>query len=186
MKRIVYILVILSLVLSLAACTDEITVYDRLSLLSMRSYECITMNVKTTTNGVSLESSYTVSDGSVIFSVERLNPFSADSEDMKSKIQGIATVVDGVVTQLDGVPVELPSYTTLLGAFNFKEDYFANAKETETSFSADITNLSDFIGNELTAQFAKIVVNYDTLSFESIVITYSTQSSYVVITYEFI
>jgi len=170
---------------------NETTVYDTLNKLSKQSYNKIKLNITTLTGDIELKANYTLTANKVDYSIEQLNFLPSDgnlenvSPDYKTTIQGSATIENGKVTKLDDEAVNLPEYDELKGAFDFKESYFKNIQTESGKFTADVVNVSAFIGTDKSISDMKIVVEYNDMTFQKVTITYTTSNSSVTTVYGF-
>lgn len=204
MKRIIYILLILSLMFSLLACKKnkgdepdepdipaEETVYTKLNDLSKKTYSRVALNISTTTDGITLGSSYVLMDNYVSYSVEQLNLLPSDGilsgqpSRYKQELSGTARIRDGQIIQFDGDVVYLPSYEELTGGFHYHESYFKNVSDGEGRFEAEVISISGLTGADINVSNAKISVDYNDTSLKRIIISYNTDLSYVNIVYQF-
>jgi len=201
-KIIISVILMIALLMSFVACdkgnTDneqspenETTVYDTLNKLSKQSYNKIKLNITTLTGDIELKANYTLTANKVDYSIEQLNFLPSDgnlenvSPDYKTTIQGSATIENGKVTKLDDEAVNLPEYDELKGAFDFKESYFKNIQTESGKFTADVVNVSAFIGTDKSISDMKIVVEYNDMTFQKVTITYTTSNSSVTTVYGF-
>lgn len=167
------------------------TVYDVLNGLTKQNYKKIQLDITTLTGDIELNANYALTANKVEYSIEQLNLLPSDgnlnnaSPDYKTPIQGTATIENGKVTNLDNEVVNLPEYTELKGAFDFKESYFKNIQAENGKFSADVTSVAGFLGNDRNLNDMKVVIEYNSTALESIYITYTTQNSNVTTVYSF-
>ena len=189
MKRIVYILLIISLIFALVSCESD-PVADLLNQLSAKEYSMVKLSVTTSLDGVKLTNTYKITGSLLTYSVEALSDFTLDGrEEFKTVTSGEAFINgEGEITSLDGaaLPESLPEYTVLLGKFNFKSANLKNISSTESSFSADVVDLSVFMTVELEASAGKIYVEYSSAGISAISISYLTKGANVTLNYEFI
>ena len=189
MKRIVYILLIISLIFALVSCESDPAI-DLLNQLSAKPYSMVKLSVTTSLDGIKLTSSYKITGSLLTYSVEALSDFTLEGrEEFKSVTSGEAFInADGNITSLDGaaVPEELPEYNTLLGKFNFKSVNLKNIEATENSFSADVVDLSVFMTVDIDASLGKIYVEYSSTGISKITLSYLHSGASVTLNYEFI
>ena len=201
-KIIISIILMLALLMSFVACdkgnTDneqslenETTVYDTLNKLSKQSYNKIKLNITTLTGDIELKADYALTASKVEYSIEQLNLLPSDgnlggvSSNYKTTNQGSATVENGKVTKLDDEAINLPEYDELKGAFDFKESYFKNIQTESGKFTADVVNVSAFIGTDKSISDMKIAAEYSDAAFQKMTITYKTSKSTITFVYVF-
>ena len=207
-KRFIAFALLLALLMSLVACLpedkgdpDEDTpgeddtnvdaVYDVINGLSAQSYTKVKLDISTVTGEIELKASYSLTQSSVTYSVEKLNMLPTDgdmtnaSPDYKKTVTGTAVVENGKVTQLDGEAVTLPTYDELKGAFNFNKSNFSNVTVESGKLSASVVSPSTFLGTQVSVTDMKITIEYNSSSLESVTLTYKTASSSVNTVYTF-
>ena len=162
-KSIVLVISILAVVvLTFTACGVDSDVCDELNAMIKMDYTLVKMDVSTTTQGVTLDSSFTsqsaVNGTTVVYSVEKLASITTDSNGnyvMPSKMietkSGSATVKNGkIITQL-GDPIDIPISSLTAATLNFKSNYFASSKSsvegTEKTLEATVSDIKGFTGN---------------------------------------
>ena len=137
---------------------EEKTVYDALNALSEQHYSKIKLNISTLTGDIQLTAQYVMTANDIAYSVEQLNLFPADgnfsnlSPEYKTMLTGTAVIENGKITSTDGDKVSLPEYNELKGSFHFKESCFANVKNDDGKFSADVPSASAFLGTNKNAK----------------------------------
>ena len=162
-KSIVLIISILAVVvLTFTACGVDADVCDELNAMIKMDYTLVKMDVSTTTEGVTLDSSFTsqsaVNGTTVVYSVEKLATIDKNEnnqyvmpENMITKQTGHATVKDGKIIEQTGDSVDIP---TNLGSLSvkFKESYFSLVKNyldgSNSVFEAKVESITGFTGNE--------------------------------------
>ena len=212
-KIIISIILMLALLMSFVACDNgdsngtpsngnttppvtqpsdpEKTVYEVLNGLTNQSYKKIKLDITTLTGDIELKANYTLTANKVDYSIEQLNFLPSDgnlenvSPDYKTTIQGSATIENGKVTKLDDEAVNLPEYDELKGAFDFKESYFKNIQTESGKVTADVVNVSAFIGTDKSISDMKIVAEYSDAAFQKMTITYKTSKSTITFVYVF-
>lgn len=191
MKKISCLFLIVILAFSLSSCSfDEIfgddSVCSLINQLLEKEYRVISFEVNTVESGISLTSTFTVTDTAIHYSVERLGALTLEGdEEFITEYKGEAFHEDGVITEINGDEVTLPEYNTLVGALDFDEEYFKNIISNEGSFSASVENLAGFLGADVEGEYGKVVVEYDLDGIEKIEISYQTDTSIITMKYEF-
>ena len=191
MKKISCLFLIVILAFSLSSCSfDEIfgddSVCSLINQLLEKEYRVISFEVNTVESGISLTSTFTVTDTAIHYSVERLGALTLEGdEEFITEYKGEAFHEDGVITEINGDEVTLPEYNTLVGALDFDEEYFKNIISNEGSFSASVENLAGFLGADVEGEYGKVVVEYDLDGIEKIEISYQSSTSIVTMKYEF-
>lgn len=195
MKKKILILVI-ALVIALtclAACDDYTSSLQQIQSLLKVDYTEVVLSVVTTTNGVTLNGSYTLSfDGdvtTVVYDYYRLNELDKNGNNADSyltRVQGVVTVQDGKIVDGDE-SVDLPQEVNF-GGISFKQAFFTNVNTTAAKFDADVSNPQGFTGNNsLVCSDMHVMVMYSQTALSTIVLNYvSERGSDVKITYSFI
>ncbi len=163
--------------------------YDSLTKKLNSDYSGWTLTVMTKKDDVTLTDIFTVKNSDtqteIEYSIEKLSELSFDDDnDFITKKSGTAVIKDGKIETVNGdeVTIEIENIATL--GLSFKAEYFGNAKFSDTSFSASVTNPSGFLGNSLTCtdmtvyasfadKFTKINIIYTAENESKIVCTYS-------------
>ncbi len=185
MKRIVYILLVLSLIFALISCESN-PIFTSLTSLANQKYAMVKVSVSTYDDGVRLNSSYKITDSFVSYSVELLSSLSLDGEEeMIETKSGKAEVIDGELASIDGDGVELPEYSLLSGKFIFEESNFKDVSFTENSFCASIISLSDFLACDTEATLATVTLEFTAKKITKLDLSYMEKGATVNISYEF-
>ncbi len=163
--------------------------YDSLTKKLNSDYSGWTLTVMTKKDDVTLTDIFTVKNSDtqteIEYSIEKLSEHSFDDDnDFITKKSGTAVIKDGKIETVNGdeVTIEIENIATL--GLSFKAEYFGNAKFSDTSFSASVTNPSGFLGKSLTCtdmtvyasfadKFTKINITYTAENGAKIVCTYS-------------
>ena len=201
MKKIITsFILIFALLMSFAACnnggskneqTSEDNVYSTLNKLAKKDYSKIELTTTVKTGDIELTAGYVLTDTSVTYVIEQMSQLPVDgvldniSNSYKTVLRGTATVKDGKVLTLDGATVEIPAYDELKGAFNFKQNYFKDAKESSGKFSADVKSPAEFLGTTKTVENLKVEVEYQSKAITKLTLTYNTANSTVTSVYSF-
>ena len=200
-KIIISFILIFALLMSFASCdflgsigggkTEETNIYTTLNDLTKVSYRKITLSTVVKTGDTELTAQYVLKKTTVTYAIEQMSTLPTDGvldnvpATSKTVLNGTATIKDGKVVAIDGAEVNLPKYDELKGAFNFEESYFKNAKETSTTFSADVISPEKFLNTTKKIENMKIEVKYNANAITLIVLTYNTANSTVTTTYMF-
>lgn len=205
MKKIIYVFILIfSLVITMTSCfdkdkgksdpdlgNDDKKELEIIEALLEKEYENVELIVTTKTDGAELKAVYTITKDSVEYYVENLaliptdGDFSAISENGLVVLQGTATVENGIITGIDGDSVTLPSYTTLVGAFEIDGANLKNVSIGNGVLEADVTVLSDLLNVSVSANQAHLKIEYGQTSVKKLTITYKTDLSDVTTVYEF-
>ncbi len=205
MKKILFLAVIIALVtVAFTAChlapQDESSIYTELNDMANKSYSNVNLSVQTTKEGVTLNSTYTISNGSnntmVTYSMERLAIIEQDQngnfvmpDDMIVTKSGSAVIKDGQVVEQSGDAADVPIKSLSTITLNFNEDYFSmphSYDENDTHvFKADVsdpkgfTANADFDGKNMSIevlfkeQLESVKINYTSANGAEIKVTYS-------------
>ena len=185
MKRIVYILLVLSLVFALVSCEGD-PVFSNLTSLSQKPCSMVRVNIETLADGAKLNSTFKITGSLITYSIDLLSEITLDGDEpFKTTKTGEAFVTDGVITSMDGSDVELPEYELLVGKFTFKADNFIKVTIGEGSFSASIVNLGEFLMAETDGKGASVSVEFNSDRNQKLILNYIENGSGVKVTYEF-
>ena len=205
-NRILSLLLALVMLFSLTSCflfpdnqngnggTAQKTVYDTLGDLTKLSYSTVSVNVSTETDGIELFAEYILRQNTVEYKIEELcllpedGNISGVSPSYKTTVSGTAEVKNGQIIKLDGASVTLPSYETLVGAFNFDKQNFKNAEEPTSGvgiFRADVASPASFLGRSTSAKNMRVTVDFASDALKTVTLTYDTDLSSVSIVYQF-
>ena len=197
--KLISLILILFMLSSPTSCGDwrdlfneSEVVCELLNDLVKEEYSEIVIDVYTTTNGVTLQSKYTLTSTLVKYQIEQLNKLPEDGNlsgeipSFKFTIEGIAEIKNGKVVKLDGESVSLPSYNQLKGSFDFNKNNFKNIDISSSGvFKADVVSPDDFFGATTDARDVRVCVEYSDDYLETIIIDYKTDYSTVQLSYEF-
>lgn len=177
-KKIIPAVVALCAVAMLGGCkkTEE-TEYDKLNAMLGLNYSKIVLTVTDTFDeDTVLVSEYTMKfSGSVTavsYTVEKFAELSLDATaSAKTTLTGEAKIADGKVFFGQGDEVDLSAITEGTG-LDFQERYLTNTELTDSSFKADVTNPSGFMGSTVICTGMKVkTIFFD--AFHSIQINYT-------------
>lgn len=199
MKKFVLILVILVLVLSLTACGEpKNTVYQALNSMLDADHSVVSLTVETTMYGAKLTNKFVAMNGAnntmVTYTVEELATFNQmpDSdnwvipEEMIIEKSGSATIKNGEIVEQDGDAVNIPVNALEGLQIEFKKNYFSNATDSDTTFSATVVDIVGFTNNpNFDGKNMTVSVTFDD-NINLLVLTYTTTAgANVVVTYSF-
>ena len=186
MKKIVIVLVVLALLLGAAGAFLVLRkdayeqMQERFALLDKK----MELRVTATKDGESLTGTYTVSYTSTQDSVEysfqeyalfewKDGAYVAPSERVRTE-EGSFVWKDGAVTEQQGKQPPLDAQIITLSSISFREEYFAQVVTTDTSFEADVTDPTSFIGLPGTCLHTRISLSFDEECVRQMVLTYDT------------
>ena len=181
MKKVFIALVALTLALVLlcfAACDKYAGALQDINTLLKKDYSSVTLNVTTTTKGVTLEGIYVLTfDGdktNVEFSYQKLNELTMDGgESFVSTVTGKAVVQNGKIVSGDET-LDLPKEYDFNG-LSFKQAFFANYTVTGSKFDADVTNAKGFVNGDLVCSDMHVTVLYSKTAISKIALTYLSE-----------
>ena len=190
MKRILIALfLVLSLVICLPACTEESITdyieYTAFNEMFSANFDNYTITVVTTSyNNDVLNDTYVVSTIAGItyvrYTIETLNEFVIEGDTI-SIPDGYKTVTEGVYN--DNTDAEIVE-SFKVPKFNFSSSCISSVNITDSTLTADINSLKDFMGLNLEVTDATVRVEYEGTSLSCVVISYDTvEGNSVVITY---
>lgn len=164
--------------------------YDALNERLAAHYSEIVLTVTDTFDeDTSLTSVYTFSYPSaenvvIHYTVESFGEISLDGGTEKVTRTGTALITDGALILTTGDDIGIPESFAKKG-LTFRAEYFGNAQLNETAFSADVTNVSAFLGCELACSDMKVSASFAD-AFESLTVTFTAaDGSAVEFCYEF-
>ena len=166
------------------------TVYDTLNELAVKPHDNGKLTVVTTVGDDVLTSTYTLSttaDGvKVEYQIQTLASVSLDEPTTERIVttSGSYVVKDGKVIQQNGQNCDIALETVSAQGIKFDKAYFAEAKETDGKFVANVTNVKGFIGDVAATDMA-IEVTYTAQAITNLVINYKTTNATVTMTYAF-
>lgn len=184
MKRIIIVLILLSLTICLPACSEkENPEFARFNEMFDGSFETYKITVSSTSvSGQTVNNEYmiTTMDGErrVSYKTEKLNEFIVDGDVIEIPTEYM-TYEEGTYDAERSASSEFD-----IPDFNFSITCLSNPSISQNELSADITSLSDFMGIDVDAKTASCTVSYSGAYVNSIEISYVTEESVtVVITY---
>lgn len=164
--------------------------YDALNEMFAAHYSEIVLTVTDTFDeDTSLTSVYTFSYPSaenvvIHYTVESFGEISLDGGTEKVTRTGTALITDGELILTTGDDIGIPESFAKKG-LTFRAEYFGNAQLTETAFSADVTNVSAFLGCELACSDMKVSASFAD-AFENLTVSFAAaDGSAVEFCYEF-
>lgn len=169
------------------------TVYENLNSLIAKESTSITLTVKTTTDGETLNGSYLISKQDNVYTVnysyEKLNTFEevggviTQPTEYKSTVTGNMKISNGTIIEQDGEASNVSIESLTVSGLTFNESYFSNVVNENNTFKADVNNPNGFMGYDVTLSNLKVEIAYTTEKISSIKLTYSTSLSSVELMY---
>ena len=166
------------------------TVYDTLNELAAKSHDSGKLSVVTTVGDDVLTSKYTLSttaDGvKVEYQIQTLSTITVDEPTTERIVttSGSYVVKDGKVVQQSGQNCDIALETVSAQGIKFDKAYFAEVKESDGKFVANVTNVKGFIG-DVAAMDMAVEVTYTAQAITNLVINYKTTNATVTMTYAF-
>ena len=181
MKKLILLLLALSLAFCLFACADkkdtddtEVPIQngteadDSLRLadnLLSSGYKQLKLSITNNIYGFSLTSVYEITEDGIAYEIEKMNTLPEDgsiegiSPDYKHKISGTARIEDGRI--VDGSDAaELPELSEIAPAFSFKSECLEILKDEEGHLVCRVTSPSTFLGTSTSASDMSVEVYY--------------------------
>lgn len=159
----------------------ESSKYDNLNEMLNKNYSQIVLTVKDTFDeDTYLTSEYTIkysdSTVTVTYSVEKFTELSLDnpSAEVKTTLIGEIEIKNGTAVLISGIDINLTADIAEVG-LTFKEEYFENTTLTDMTLQADVTNVSAFVGSQLSCTDMKVKATFIEM-FYNINITYTSES----------
>ena len=166
------------------------TVYDTLNELAAKSHDSGKLTVVTTVGDDVLTSTYTLSttaDGvKVEYQIQTLATITVDEPTTERIVttSGSYVVKDGKVVQQNGQNCDIALETVSAQGIKFDNAYFAEVKESDGKFVANVTNVKGFIG-DVAATDMTVEVTCTAQAITNLVINYKTTIATVTMTYAF-
>ena len=164
------------------------TVYDTLNELAAKSHDSGKLTVVTTVGDDVLTSTYTLSttaDGvKVEYKIQTLATITVPTTERIVTTSGSYVVKDGKVVQQNGQNCDIALETVSAQGIKFDKTYFAEVKESDGKFVANVTNVKGFIG-DVAAMDMAVEVTYTAQAITNLVVTYKTANATVTMTYVF-
>ena len=166
------------------------TVYDTLNELAAKSHDSGKLTVVTTVGDDVLTSTYTLSttaDGvKVEYQIQTLASVSLDEHTTERIVttSGSYVVKDGKMVQQNGQNCDIALETVSAQGIKFDKAYFAEVKESDGKFAANVTNVKGFLG-EVSATDMTVEVTYTEQAISNLVVSYTTTNATVTMTYIF-
>ena len=196
MKKIIFVVVILLLAtLCLTACEQPVSQYDKFATMVSQSYSQIKMDitVKNSADDGKLVSSIVCnnidsSNKIVVYVLQEYTTFDINGDTITAPNaqivtkSGAITFANNQVSEQTGDAVDYDF--SKLGKLNMKFDksYFANAVIDGHAFTADVTNMAQFLGTQI-AGATNVKISVDVQTYNSITLSYTANGSDVTITY---
>ena len=186
MKKIICVITLLVLVFSLASCESN-PIFATLTSLANKPSAMVKLDITTSIDGEKLNSSYTITELYVNYKIESLSSITlGENGDFIVTKSGKAIIENGEIKSINGENLSgIPEYSTLVGKFTFKENNFANILVDTNSFSADIIDLSKFLGTETDGKAGKVSIEFSEKRINKITLSYTENGAFVSAIYEF-
>lgn len=164
MKKTIALFALIISLLCICACGGSGSFTD-LNDMAKQNYSVVERTVKTTSNGETLTSRFTVRSGDTVeidYSVEQINEI--DINNMPNEYKTVKTGIvklDGtrVIEQTgDDVNVDFVALTKL--NLNFVEEYFSQVKWDNGKMTANVTNVEGFLGVNVYCAWMKVEAEY--------------------------
>lgn len=169
--------------------------YDALNRLAAKDYAIVELLISVEKDGEILEGRYKTTetaDGFIAeYTYEKFATFGEEAgqitipESRKRIYWGSATVAGNRIVEKRGDELDLPIERLTPKKFSFDETYFNNVIKDTNGFSATVTNVSAFFGQNPTVSSMEIEVRYTSVSFTSITVEYALGGTETVLTYRF-
>lgn len=176
MKKAVLCIAMIIAFACLCGCGNKGSFTD-LDKMSKIEYSAVERTVKTTQNGETLTSHFTVIGGEtarIDYTVEVINKIDINNlpESYKSERSGSVTIKNGVVTQQSGDSVDVDFVAMLKTNFNFVSEYFTNSKWLDGRFEATVVDVKGFLNTDVNCTQMTVCVVYKNGAFESVTLDY--------------
>lgn len=190
MKKKIYltVLCVIMALISLCGCSliQEVTdVYAELNKMAEVTYTKFTVDVASTMNGSELKSRYEVSisgnTSNISYSYEKLNTFEIVEgeliapEEYKTVKTGTLVVKGDKIIEQNGEKIDISVDKITSPKLTFEKSYFRNVSDEKGNFSADVTNVSGFIGKEIKCSDMSTTIKYSNGKFTSVTISYTSE-----------
>lgn len=166
------------------------TVYETLNELVAKPHDNGKLTVVTMVGEDVLTSTYTLTtnvDGvKVEYAIQTLAALSLEETTTERIVttSGSYVVKDGKVVQQNGQNCDIALEKVTAEGIKFDKTYFAEAKETDGKFVANVTNVKGFIG-DVAATDMTVEVTYTAQAITNLAINYKTTNATIAMTYSF-
>lgn len=196
MKKIVFVVVILLLAtFCLTSCDQQPTQYDLLNEMVSKNYSQVSINVMVTKIGDTcrLESSIkctNVSDNAKLieYTLQEYATFDVNGDTITAPDEqivtksGTAILDNGKVTTQTGDQVDYDFANVGKLNMNFNKSCLSNSVVDGKNFTADVSNVALFLGNDIPGA-TNVKVSVDVQKYNSITLSYTANGSDITITY---
>ena len=170
---------------------------EELTKLSKNGYSKIELNIATTSKGITLNSQFVLNEKEVEYSIEKLTSFKTNEDgsiegpaSFKETQTGTAMLSEKNDTIIfDGEIIEITTYHTLVGSFNFVPENVGNFQSNNSNgktITFEANDASAFLGTNIAgAENMVVTVSYSKDGISDMTIQYSTETAQVVMTYAF-
>lgn len=164
MKKILVLISLIALLLCVSACGASGSFTD-LDNMAKQNYSVVERTVKTTSNGETLTSRFTVRSGDVVeidYSVEQLNKIDINEmpDDFKSVKTGSVKLNGENIVQQTGDEVEVNFVAMAKVNLNFAQDYFSQVKWSSGKMTANVDNAQGFLGSDVYYVWMTVTAEY--------------------------
>ncbi len=168
----------------LAGCGGPSDVYSQLNDLVADTPASVQLDVTVTVDGETLTGAYSVKtedDGyRVTYSYEKLNTFELVDgayvvpEEYKSTLTGNMLVSGGKIVEQNGAAVDITMEQITAAGVRFDESYFTDVEANEGSFTATVSEPSEFLQTTITCTGMTVNATYTSEQIESLTIAYTS------------
>ncbi len=189
MKKILISIILIVSLLCVSACDARGSFAD-LDNMAKQNYSVVERTVKTTSNGETLTSHFTVRSGDVVeidYSVEQLNKIDINDmpDDFKSVKTGSVKLNGENVVEQTGDEVDVNFVAIAKVNLNFSQDYFTQVKWKSGKMTAAVSDAQGFLGSNVNYILMAVEVEYSNM-LNKVTVEYITANDVTVqLTYEF-
>ncbi len=165
MKKAVLCIAMIIAIACLGGCGNRGSFAD-LDKMSEIEYSQVERIVKTTQNGETLTSHFTMTRGEsarIDYTVEVINKVDINSlpESYKSEKKGSVTIQNDVISEQSGDSVDVDFVAMLKINFNFASEYFTNSEWIDgRRFEATVVDVKGFLNTDANCTQMKVCVLY--------------------------
>lgn len=195
MKKIVFVVVILLLATFCLTSCDQSTEYDKLNEMVSQSYQQVTIDVTVKKSGeadglvhniVCLSINDTTKH--VAYTLQEYATFDVNGDTITAPDEqivtksGTAILDNGKVTTQTGDQVDYDFANVGKLNMNFNKACLSNSVVDGKNFTADVSNVALFLGNDIPGA-TNVKVSVDVQKYNSITLSYTANGSDITITY---
>ena len=208
MKKLILLLLAISLALCLFACSDkkdeestEIPTQngaesdnslDKVGKLLDSGYKGLQLSITNDIYGFTLTSLYQITEDSISYEIEKLNTLPEDgsigvvSPDYKHKVSGTAQIRDGKIVGDGGEVEDLPELGEIAPTFSFSGGCLEVLTDEDGHLVCKVTSPSSFLGANTNASDMSVEIYYTADAITSITLEYDLGNSHVKAVYNLI